>query len=86
MAWSRGMNRLIRTYLLQHAHPAKFVAEILGIIWGSYFPFKIDFLAHYFFCHESNATPVIVIKVPAIFIQLRLSLRNSQERNNTSNT
>ena len=23
--------------MLQHAHPAKFVAEILGIIWGSYF-------------------------------------------------
>ena len=21
MAWSRGVNRLIRTYLLQHAHP-----------------------------------------------------------------
>src|SRR5881628_3039854 len=23
--------------MLQHAHPAKFVAEILGIIWGIYF-------------------------------------------------
>ena len=23
--------------MLQHAHPAKFVAEILGIIWGTYF-------------------------------------------------
>ena len=23
--------------MLQHAHPAKFVAEILGVIWGSYF-------------------------------------------------
>src|SRR5437016_3438554 len=23
--------------MLQHAHPAKFVAEILGIIWATYF-------------------------------------------------
>ncbi|SRR6266498_1014177 len=23
--------------MLQHAYPAKFVAEILGVIWGSYF-------------------------------------------------
>ena len=23
--------------MLQHSHPAKFVAEILGIIWGTYF-------------------------------------------------
>src|SRR5712691_8409906 len=33
----QAVNRLIRTYLLQHAHPAKFVAEILGIILGTYF-------------------------------------------------
>jgi hypothetical protein len=31
------MNAVIRKYILQHAHPAKFVAEILGIMWSSYF-------------------------------------------------
>src|SRR5256885_15865349 len=33
----KGVNRLIRKFMLQHAHPAKFVAEILGLIWGTYF-------------------------------------------------
>jgi len=28
---------MIRKLMLQHAHPAKFVAEILGIMWGIYF-------------------------------------------------
>jgi uncharacterized membrane protein YdjX (TVP38/TMEM64 family) len=28
---------MIRRFMLQHAHPAKFVAEILGVMWGFYF-------------------------------------------------
>ncbi len=31
------MNELIKKYILPHAHPAKFVAEVVGIGWGSYF-------------------------------------------------
>ena len=31
------MNSLIRKFILQHAHPAKFVSEILGIISCTYF-------------------------------------------------
>lgn len=31
------MNKIIRKYLLLHAHPTKFVAEILGVIFSVYF-------------------------------------------------
>lgn len=31
------MKTTIRRYILSHTHPAKFVAEILGLAWGSYF-------------------------------------------------
>jgi len=31
------MNLTIRKYLLPHAHPVKFMAEVLGLVWGSYF-------------------------------------------------
>src|SRR5207237_8077357 len=31
------MDRLLRRFMLQHAHPMKFVAEILGVMWGIYF-------------------------------------------------
>src|SRR5207244_4160410 len=40
----------------------------------------------YFRSQESSATPLIVNKVPAIFIQLMLSLKKSQERKSTSRT
>ena len=41
---------------------------------------------HYFRCHESRATPVIVSSVPAILIQFMLSLRKIHESTKTSNT
>src|SRR5947208_1902158 len=31
--------------MLQHAHPAKFVAEMLGVIWGSYFLWTHNWIA-----------------------------------------
>jgi len=31
------MNKFLRKHMLQHAHPAKFVAEVMGIMWGIYF-------------------------------------------------
>ncbi|HKG96353.1 MAG TPA: hypothetical protein VKA97_00965 [Pyrinomonadaceae bacterium] len=31
------MNKFLRKHMLQHAHPAKFVAELMGIMWGIYF-------------------------------------------------
>src|SRR4051812_45803555 len=29
--------RLARRYMLQHAHPMKFTAEVLGVMWSVYF-------------------------------------------------
>jgi hypothetical protein len=31
------MDKMIHRFMLQHAHPMKFVAEILGVMWGIYF-------------------------------------------------
>ena len=31
------MRKFIRRYMLQHAHPMKFAAEVLGVIWAAYF-------------------------------------------------
>jgi hypothetical protein len=31
------VNNFLRKHMLQHAHPAKFVAELMGIMWGLYF-------------------------------------------------
>ena len=31
------LKRMLRRYMLQHAHPGKFIAEVLGIMWGVYF-------------------------------------------------
>jgi len=31
------VNKFLRKHMLQHAHPAKFVAEVMGIMWGLYF-------------------------------------------------
>jgi hypothetical protein len=39
------MDKLIRKFMLQHAHPAKFVAEILGIMWGIYFLWLHNWIA-----------------------------------------
>lgn len=38
------MNRIIRRYMLQHAHPMKFTAELLGVIWGAYFLWNHNWL------------------------------------------
>lgn len=31
-----NIQKITRRYMLQHAHPTKFVAEILGIMWSVY--------------------------------------------------
>jgi hypothetical protein len=31
------MSKMIRRYMLQHAHPMKFAAEVLGVMWAVYF-------------------------------------------------
>jgi hypothetical protein len=31
------VKKFLRKHMLQHAHPAKFVAELMGIMWGIYF-------------------------------------------------
>ena len=31
------VNKFLRKHMLQHAHPVKFVAEVMGVMWGLYF-------------------------------------------------
>jgi hypothetical protein len=37
--------RLARRYMLQHAHPMKFAAEVLGMIWSVYFLWHRQWIA-----------------------------------------
>ncbi|MCI0489500.1 MAG: hypothetical protein L0229_23155 [Blastocatellia bacterium] len=39
------INNLIRKYILAHAHPMKFVAEALGVMWSVFFLWNRNWIA-----------------------------------------
>lgn len=40
-----NINKLIHRYTLEHAHPMKFVCEVLGVMWGVYFLWHHNWIA-----------------------------------------
>ncbi len=38
------VRRFLRKHMLQHAHPVKFIAEVLGIMWGIYFLWRRNWI------------------------------------------